>query len=68
MGGHGYCPMCKNKKAVLTEHHEYLLSKKKPIKKIMMCKKCQDLFHDYIKYLVDHHNYKYKKFKMSKKI
>ena len=61
MGGHGLCPMCRDEKAVLTEHHEYLLSKKKPIKKIMMCKKCQDHFHWYIDYLVDHHNYKYKK-------
>ena len=67
MGGHGFCPMCANKNALLTVHHEYFLEKKEG-KKIMMCKQCQKNFHRYFTWLEKHHNYKYKKYKKPKKI
>jgi len=59
---HGRCPMCRKENIVLTDHHEFLLDKKKG-KKIKICEKCHKHFHWYFEYLKRYHNYKYGKFK-----
>ena len=54
---HGYCPICHKENALLEEHHEYLLDKKK-CKIIMICKECHDHFTWYFQNLKKNHNYK----------